>query len=69
MKISSCQVESLAQLSWVTLLFLDIEVDMKNDKKEDEEQSIENSMHKYGGHTSLHVHKINGLILPRDLQE
>ncbi|XVF16184.1 hypothetical protein REPUB_Repub10bG0009900 [Reevesia pubescens] len=34
---------------------LDIEVDMKNNKKQDEEQSIESSMHKYGCRNRLHV--------------
>ncbi|KAK8607330.1 hypothetical protein V6N13_053071 [Hibiscus sabdariffa] len=47
----------------------DIEADMKNNKEQDEEQSIENCMHENGGRTGLHVHKINGVMLPWDLQQ
>ncbi|MBA0873046.1 hypothetical protein Goshw_025888 [Gossypium schwendimanii] len=50
-------------------LLLDIEVDMKNNKEQDEEQGIENSMHKNGSHTCFHVHKTDGLVLPWDLQD
>ncbi|KAK8653225.1 hypothetical protein V6N13_127235 [Hibiscus sabdariffa] len=53
----------------ILLLAIDIEVDMKNNKEQDEEQSIENCMHENGGRTGLHVHKINGVMLSWDLQQ
>ncbi|KAK9012414.1 hypothetical protein V6N11_040469 [Hibiscus sabdariffa] len=42
---------------------------MKNNEEQDEEQSKEYGMHKNGGGASLHVHKINGVMLPGDLQQ
>ncbi|KAL4379908.1 hypothetical protein GQ457_02G012550 [Hibiscus cannabinus] len=52
-----------------SLFVLDIEVDMKNNEEQDEEQSKEYRMHKNGGRACLHVHKINGVMLPGDLQQ
>lgn len=64
------QNENLILLDRESAFFLlDIEVDMKNNKEQDEEQSIENSMHENSSHTCFHVHKTDGLILPWDLQD
>ncbi|KAK8475162.1 hypothetical protein V6N12_000454 [Hibiscus sabdariffa] len=53
----------------ILLLAIDIEVDMKNNEEQDEEQRKEYRMHKNGGRACLHVHKINGVMLPGDLQQ
>lgn len=48
---------------------LGIYVNVKNDKKQNNEQTIDHSVQEHGGHAGLHVHKFEGTLLARHLKQ
>ncbi|KAL5154241.1 hypothetical protein HKD37_19G053638 [Glycine soja] len=44
-------------------------MDTKNNEEQHQKQTINNSVHKHGCNSGLHVHKLKGCILPRQLKD
>ena len=48
--------------------FLSIEVDIKNNKKQNKQQTVDDGVDKHGGEASLHVHELERRLFPGHLK-